>query len=284
MPNWPGTYHDFYEAKDVPNAIQAWADRAVADYRARTFHDGFNLQLPSIISSFQPKSGGTFIFNRLLALGYTEHWWGIVEKDNHRRVYAVPIALRLHVAGGCAAHTHFLPTPHNIRALDAAGVQRIWVHVRDPVAATVSAYYHYLGLGQGTGAVASSRQAANEAERVARGVRIDGGLSAFVSANLSVMTRWVEEWFAYAELRPRGIILTSYAELSSPESMLARVLADVGRSDIAVPPLPARLADDRYRTGTLPWREELDADTVDSCESVLTGLAHRWPQQAYLLA
>jgi hypothetical protein len=116
----PRTYGYYYNQLDLPNAIALWGDFAAHDYKARSVGPPpINLELPSVISSFQPKSGGTYIFNRLIeSFGYKEYWWGISHPQFATWAYAVPESLELFLRGGCATHSHCLPTPYNIRMFD----------------------------------------------------------------------------------------------------------------------------------------------------------------------
>ena len=136
-------YVAYREDDDMQNAVAIWNEMADFLLDRAIGEPGWDGSKRSIVSSFMPKSGGTFLFNRLTkSCGYTEYYWGITHRMRAGDVYAVQRALKHYLTGGMASHTHFRPTLHNMSALDAAGVDPVWVHLRERREATASAYFH----------------------------------------------------------------------------------------------------------------------------------------------
>lgn len=165
-----------------------------------------------------------------------------------------------------ACHTHFLPTPDIMPVLDAAGVDRVWVHLRDPRECVASSYYHNLGIGQGSGAVGEerARQARDQAAR--NGVDVELGsaekTNAFFRARIGAMVDWAAQWLELAAARPGYVVFSTFSEMHDPRAMLQRVFTEFAMT-MVVPELPASLPEDRRRTEhSHDWREGLTRETI----------------------
>lgn len=246
-------YGGYHRCGDIPNAIElsneisSWAYESLVEERG----DELRFAQRSIVSAFMPKSGGTFLYNRLLHdCGYAPFLWYIQHPADQASVYAVPAALERYLRGGCAAHTHARPSPHNCRVLSDAGVDRIWVHVRDPLDATVAAFHHYRGEGQGEGAIAEHRRRENREEAERFGLLLDGDAekvcAGFVRQNLPFMIAWLREWLWVEQLNPGFVHFTHFDELADPKALLDDVFRAL-RVEIAAPEITAHLPEDRRR-------------------------------------
>ena len=259
-------YVAYRDAADMTNAVGAYGEMADWLFEQATRMPGWDPARRSIVSSFMPKSGSTYTFNRLITCGYIEYFWGITYPKASRFVYAVPRAVEHYLAGGMACHTHFLPTPDIMPVLDAAGVDRVWVHLRDPRECVASSYYHNLGIGQGSGAVGEerARQARDQAAR--NGVDVELGsaekTNAFFRARIGAMVDWAAQGLQLAAARPGYVVFSTFSEMHDPRAMLQRVFTEFGMT-MVVPDLPASLPEDRRRTEhSHDWREGLTRETI----------------------
>jgi hypothetical protein len=262
-----GLFEKHRESHDNANAVACFG--ALAHYR---FYDvsgrpTYDSTKRSIISIFQPKSGGTYIHNRMLQLGYHDFWWMFPHAVCPSICYASDEALRYYMHGGCTCHSHARPDPNILAALDRAGVQKIWVHLRNPAEGVVSAYHHHKGEGQGEGIVGEQRrhQAMIDAQR--QGLAPGTTVSAFVMDRIGWHVDWVAEWLRFAKDRPGLVVFSYYRELADPQAMFARVFAEMAlrfRGTV----LAAPMGQDRYRNKTSTnWRHELTNEAQDYLES-----------------
>lgn len=253
----PGMFERCREARDHVNAAACFGRLARARYAEAIKGRGYDASRRSIVSVFQPKSGGTFLHNRLLESGYTDFWWLFPDRLCHSYCYASDEALAYFLRGGFACHTHARPEPNVLAALDRAGVERIWLHLRNPAETAVSAYHHFRGEGHGEGETGAERR--DDALRAAPGCGVtpDTTLSDYVAANIGWHIDWVVQWLEFLEEHPSAAVVSTYAELAKPQALLARVCRALG----APPPgevthgvLPA----DRFRVkATDDWRHGL---------------------------
>ncbi len=252
-----GLFEQYREAHDNANASACFGRLARGRYHEAASRPGYDPARKSIVSVFQPKSGGTYLHNRLLQLGYQEFWWLFPNRINHSVCFASDEALQYYLRGGFACHTHARPDPNILAALDRAGVGKIWVHVRNPAESVVSAYHHYLGEGHGEGEVGQQRR--QEALDAAQRDGLVPGMtkSDFAVSAIAFFVEWVAQWLRYAEQHPDVVVLSYYRELADPHALLSRVFAELG----AAPPgaVSAALApQDRYRQKTTNnWRHDL---------------------------
>jgi len=247
-------FRTYRQSGDMANAVALWNE--ISRHRLEVLlaerGNALCFRQRSIVSAFMPKSGGTFLFNRLLQdCNYAEYWWGISHPSDQTAVFAVPDALARYLQGGFASHTHARPSPYNCRVFNEARVDRIWVHVRDPIDATIAAYHHYLGEGQGEGTVAEQRRIENLAEGVRLGVDPNEAgpeaCEAFVREHVSFMIGWLREWLEIERLNPGFVHFTHFEELDDAKGLLSRVFRAF---DVEIEPfeISPRLASDRRRT------------------------------------
>lgn len=248
--------------RDNVNALAIFGQIAKYRFWDVLAAESYNPSLPSIVSSFAPKSGGTFLHNRLLQAGYLEYWWCFPDLGCHSWVYASDEALRYFLTGGCACHTHARPHANVLAALDRAGVERVWVHLRDPAACVVSAYHHFLGEGHGEGEVGgTSRQM--QAITQARENKLPlHDRDRFVVDQVDWFVEWTVQWLEFATTHPDRVFLTYYHQFSDVTALLSLVFAEFGvRPTGAVTAQP--VAEDRKREkATSDWRQELSPGTA----------------------
>lgn len=226
-----------------------------------------DVSLPSIISAFMPKSGGTFLHNRMKkSLNYKDFYWGITLSADPMAVFASKSALALFLKGGCTSHTHMVPHPHNVDVFNDVGVSKIWVHIRDPRDAAMSAYFHYLGLGQGSGTVAQDRisSAAKQAEHL--GIKVGRQskeeVKEFLSNHLPSMIGWIESWLVFDQLNPGSVFFTRFDQLDNISSLLNIVLQQFGGTPRASLMADDVLPEDRRRLGSRETWDEFAGDAV----------------------
>jgi len=258
----------------MPNAIAALdkvSDVLHARVRART---AISPVLPSIVSSFMPKSGGTFLFNRLVHdCGYVEYHWSVSHPQALHAAYAVPRALRNYLRGGCVSHTHYLPSPHNLAVLEGAGVRKVWVHVRHPCEVVQSAYHHYAGEGHGDGEIARERSEQAVREATELGLDVDVAdrrkRTAFFRAQIPWVVDWLRMWVLHAAEHPGFVHFTSHRDLRDPVELLNGVFAAFGVPR-RLAELPAHRPQDRRRRGQVrDWRHGLDDDAIGEAVTLI---------------
>jgi hypothetical protein len=264
----------YRSAGDMPNAIQLMDELSDEFYWRVCRSKTIDTRLPSIVAAFMPKSGGTFLFNRLvLFCRYVDYHWAVSHPFAGQSIYAVPRALRNYLDGGCAHHSHFLPTPYNLKALDDAGVRKVWVHVRHPCEVVQSAYYHYAGLGQGEGSGGQFRVEATLREAAMLNIDAEVGnpekLNAFFRAQLEWVIDWLRMWLSHAEARPEFVYLTSHRDLNDPLQLLRGVFGAFG-APIALDGVLGFVSHDRRRTGHgNDWRDQLDPATIEAATELI---------------
>lgn len=271
-------FDDMLNRKDFVNAIALYERMTDSVYGALArAAPSIDLSLPPIISSFQPKSGGTFLHNRLVDLGYTEYYWGISSPFDHSEVYAIQRALRYFLRGGCTSHTHMLPLPHNIQCFESLGVDKIWVHVRNPAESTVSAYFHYKGIGHGESALGMERasHAIDEAFRLNLDLH---SLDQFLLDHVDFHIAWISSWASFARHEPGLVYFTFHKDMRYIESFLSKTLSEFGGKVSIREPL-GDSADDRIRVrGRSDWRNDLAQETIQAIELKLNDLERRFPE------
>jgi len=222
-----GLFERHREADDNANAAACFGRLQHFRYRELASRPAFDSTRKSIISVFQPKSGGTYLHNRMLALGYQDFWWLYAHRSNASYCYASDEALRLYLAGGCTCHTHARPDPNILAALDRAGVDKIWVHLRNPAESVVSCYHHYLGEGHGSGEIGEQRKqkALDEAQR--EGLAPGTEKSSYVTEIIGWYLEWIVQWLKFARDRPGLVVFSDYSELANPHALLSRVFKEL---------------------------------------------------------
>jgi hypothetical protein len=266
-------YARYYDSGDLVNAIAVWDHLSPAIYHhAIEKHSAtFDSSLPPIFSAFMPKSGGTFLFNRMVeCVGYTPCMWGITKRFSMAEFYPVPGAVECYRRGGVFAHTHAVPSPHWRSIADRYEICPIWVHVRHPAECCLAAFHHFKGEGQGTGETARQRQAAIEAERAELKARLGidfEDVDGFMRQVIDFFGNWLEEWVNYTESHRDRVYFTFFDELSNTDALLRRVLAQFGHSG-EIAQVPERLSTDRRRdSGPRDWRQRLSQPTLAHVEA-----------------
>jgi hypothetical protein len=278
----PGLFERFRHADDLPNAVACFDRMARFRYQELINHPDFDRTKTSVISVFQPKSGGTYLQNRMLELGYHDFWWCFSDRICPSHCYAGFDALELFMSGGCTCHTHARPEANILAALDRAGVEKIWVHLRNPAESAVSAYYHYLGEGHGEGSIGEQRKNEALAEAAREGIVPGMEVSEFVVDAIPFFVSWVAEWLRFASQHPGLIVFSYFSELSDPQALFSRVFHDLGidlRSTVTVEPKQQ----DRFRTKrSTNWQFELSKDAGRQLEQRIRAELDDFPQFARL--
>jgi hypothetical protein len=250
----PGLFDEAYRSIGRQyNAIACFDRMARTRYWEMQQRGDFDRSKKSIVTMFQPKSGGTYLHNRMLQLGYSDFAWCFPHLLCHSLCIAGPDALQLFMAGGCTCHTHARPDPNILAALDRAGVEKIWVHLRNPAESAISSYYHYLGQGQGAGAVGEQRRQDALADASRQGMSTGMDVSTFAVEKVSWFIEWVRQWLHYANNHPELVVFSFHHELANPQAMFTRVFSELGvewQGEIAAAPT----CNDRYRAKRSgPW-------------------------------
>jgi hypothetical protein len=252
-----GLFEKYREANENANAIPCFGRMSRYQFDEISRRRSFDPSKKSIISVFQPKSGGTYLHNRMLQQGYQEFWWSFSDRLCPSVCYASDEALKYYLTGGCACHTHARPDANILAALDRAGVEKIWVHLRNPAETVVSSYHHYLGRGHGNGALSEQRVRESLVEAPRQGLTDGVTKSDFVIKHVGWHLEWVSEWLRFAQNRPGLVEFSYYQELADPQALLARVFRELGAQapgEFTIAATP----DDRRREKASPdWRYEL---------------------------
>lgn len=241
--------------------------------------------VPAFLSSFMPKSGGTHLHNVLVrGIGAAEVFHSTQSPINWTQGYLLPSWLAKFMLGGASCHTHMKPSPYNLRVMAELGVDRIWVHVRDPRQAVLSAFHHSRGRGQGEGEIGEERR------RRERGIsdklheldrQDDSSLALwpYIAKNLPWMADWIACWTKASELGWLEVLFTRHEDLVNRKtSMLRQVVAFFGGDPQLVPEGDRRYPEDRFRKGGLDeWRTELTAEQQrDATRMLPSGLLDRF--------
>ncbi len=262
---------------DNVNATVHFERLAAQRFRELVRRPEYDPSKPSIVTSFQPKSGGTFLHNRLLELGYQEYWWCYPHVRCHSFCYANQRTLELYLRGGAACQTHFRPEPALLAEFDRCGVEKIWVHLRNPAESAASAYHHYRGEGHGSGAVGAQRR--REALQAASMFRFfqRSSKSRFVRENIAWFIDWTAQWLQYAADSPGRVVFSYHRELADSQRMINRVFREFGveaPGKITASPID----NDRFRPNPLrDWRQDLDRSTQRLVESRVQEALGRFP-------
>jgi hypothetical protein len=274
-------HYEALAAGNMAEAIALWdrfapyGFRHIVCHRADRQHD---FHLPSIFSSFMPKSGGTFTHNRMVqSLGYSEFYWAIPHPMNAQDIYVSRAASRIYTLGGFTAHCHMLPVPAVTHALADIRDTPFWVHIRNPVDCVVASFHHYLGQAQGEGELGASRRTYNAAEAQRLSLNLSD-INAFASAQLPFFVGWLRTWTDYATLNPQDVVFSFFDELDNPQGMFDRILHHYGAACPKVTDLRRRQASDRLRHPGDERHELIPvvrARLLDMAASELKGFRHR---------
>lgn len=257
-----------FAAEDYPNAIAIWDSLAEMNYYylVSESKEKYNPSLPAIIASFMPKSGGTFLFNRMIeSVGYVDYYWGVTRHLSHSEVYPTSSSIDVYRRGGFFCHTHAVPSPYFRMVVEAKEVFPIWVHVRDPAEVTLAGYFHFQGVGQGEGPIRDKRVAEilEEKLHLERAHSLNfSSREQFMRDNIHFHASWLDSWVTYADENPGRVFFTYFEELDDPPKILKRVLHHYGL-EVSLKDLPYEMPEDRRRKiGIRDWRHGLSDETV----------------------
>jgi len=264
----------FRDDLDMVNALEVFEQLSgdFGEYHRQAQETAINKGVPSFLAAFMPKSGGTYLHGRLVSAGAVEifnHTQSPIDYD--RQAYLVAGWLRIFLLGGACCHSHMRPTPWNMRILNSSEVRKLWVHVRDPRQAALSAYWHGQGMGQGSGEKAIER-AAMEAEIKAVHQAKIGGTYIFdmpmdeqVREFFDQYSTWIADWQAARSLLSAEILLTTHEEMvADRDGFENKVLAFHGAEHMRGVFHAPVMARDRFRLGEVDeWRTALDKPTRD---------------------
>jgi len=263
-------YAALYGAGDYINALAVWDCLAEANYEhiCRVHKASYTPALPPIISSFMPKAGGTFLFNRMIqTLGYYDFPWGVTVANSYTQVYPAASAVEVYQRGGFFCHSHAQPFPHFRMIMERRNVGPIWIHIRHPAEACLAGYFHFHGEGQGEGAAGEKRVAAMEVQRDhLRDLHSFelGEWPPFFRRWVGFYADWIAAWLDYETQRPGSTVFTYFDELPNPSRLLARVFLRHGYH-LPEDDVVDHLADDRRRKGgNHDWRLGLSEDDIAS--------------------
>lgn len=259
------------EDGDYFNAVGIW------DAMAYRIYDHIELSgqkiekdLPPIFSSFMPKSGGTYLYNRMIELGYRNYYWGVSNQHNLSDVYPTPNAVKAYQQGGVFSHTHATPSAFFCMVDSFVNLGVIWVHVRNPLDASLAAVYHYRGEGQGEGPIRNLRLTEIEAQKryltERHNINFENQDSVFM-ASLEHYVEWLSDWIKFATDNPGRVYFTFFEELSDASALLNRVLTSYGYHGKLV--IGAKNSEDRLRLGgERDWRIGLSDATIKQAEKL----------------
>lgn len=258
-------------AGDYLNAVGIW------DAMAYRIYDHLELSgqkikkcLPPIFSSFMPKSGGTFLYNRMIKLGYRNYFWGVSNEHELSEVHPTPNAVKAYKQGGVFSHTHATPSAFFCMIDSLVNLGVIWVHVRNPLDASLAAVYHYQGEGQGDGLIRNLRITEIEAQKLYlakhKGIDFENRESVFM-ASLEHYVGWLSSWLKFATDNPGRVRFTFFEELSDASALINRVLTSYGYHGKLV--VDTHNSEDRLRlAGERDWRLGLRDATIERAEKL----------------
>jgi hypothetical protein len=277
-----GLFEQHRESDANANAAACFGGLARYRYDELLSRPKYDLRKKSIVSFFQPKSGGTFLHNRLLQLGYEEFWWMFPRRNSDTKCIASDEALGYFLRGGCACHSHALPEPNILAALDRAEVPRIWVHLRNPAETAVSMYHHLLGEGQGQGEIGEQRKQHLMLHAQRHGLAPGTTISEFVIHSIDWHIEWVVKWLSHARRSPGLFVISYHRELADLQGMFKRVFRELGaRFNGSVS--AEILEHDRFRQkASEDWRHELTSDAQKYIERRVRADLEDFPEFARL--
>ncbi|MBA4104891.1 MAG: hypothetical protein C0485_03955 [Pirellula sp.] len=262
---------------DNANAIPYFERLAAGRHRDLIRRPSFDAAKPSIVTSYQPKSGGTFLHNRLLELGYHDFWWCFPHVQCHSYWYTSERTLNLYLRGGVACQTHCRPDAAILETFDRCGIEKIWVHLRNPVESAISAYHHHRGEGHGDGAAGDERRRqARKATQLFRFLR-RSDKDQFVREQIGWFIEWAGQWLRFDAEQPGRVVFSYHRELADSQQMLDRVFREFGvESPGRITPQPT--ANDRFRPNPLrDWRQGVDSATQRFVESRMKKALAQYP-------
>ena len=198
-------FEQLWHANRNEEAMPYFARISEDAYARITKADTFSTQTPSIITSFAPKSGGTFLHNRLLQVGFEEYHWFFPDYRCMSYTNIEAGALRRYLRGGCACHSHARPLPNVWEPLEKAGVKRVWVHLRNPAECNISSYHHHLGDWEGCGGI--TEEAIRQVALLP--VKLDDR-DVFIADQIDWHCDWAAQWLTYAAEHPDKVVLSFY--------------------------------------------------------------------------
>jgi hypothetical protein len=270
-------YQQARNRTDNANAVPYFERLAAGRHRDLIRRLSFDAAKPSIITSYQPKSGGTFLHNRLLELGYHDFWWCFPHVQCHSYWYTSERTLDLYLRGGAACQTHLRPEPALLAAFDRCGVEKIWVHLRNPVESAISAFHHYRGEGHGAGDIGAQRRL--DALKTAKTFRFlrRSSKARFVREQIDWFIEWVSQWLRFDADQPGRVVFSYHRELADSQRMIDRVFREFGveaPGKITASPID----NDRFRPNPLrDWRQDLDLSTQRLVERRVHEALDRFP-------
>ncbi len=258
------------EREDYPNSIAIWdaLAEATGQHLIRKSDGKYDASLPPIFSSFLPKSGGTFLFNRMIqSAGYIDYPWGVTRHLGPSEVYPTPRTISVYRRGGFFCHTHALPSPYFRMIFGQHDAEPIWVHLRHPAEACLAGYFHFRGEGQGEGEIRDIRIARIEEEKAFLHERVGfrvGTWPEFFLQSMGFYANWISSWLSYAEDFPGRVFFTYFDELADIPALFRRVFRHYGY-EYCPEGLADHLPDDRRRrTGNHAWQSGLSDEEIAS--------------------
>lgn len=257
------------ESDDYLNAVGIWDALAfdVYDYIDESSCGSINKELPPIFAAFMPKSGGTFLYNRMINdFGYRNYDWGVTKELSYSEVYPTPNSVRAYKQGGVFSHTHALPTPY-LRMIDSIeNMGKIWVHVRNPLDASLSAYFHYNGEGQGDGLIADDRkrEIKRDADKLYALNIVDcADRERLFIDTINFYDLWIRSWLDFHHENPGRIFFTKFDDLINNLFVFDKVCSSYNlNNNISI--CSNRLPSDRFRVnGERDWKFGLSDTAID---------------------
>ena len=149
---------------------------------------------PSIIVTALPKSGSASVtqtISRILNIPLGNLCWG----GFGRRQRIIPMFAGLISRGGAVTHQHYSATPGNLKRLAAAGVRRLYAHVRDPRQALVSYIHHRRWYNAGSQEMPQTYFESRAYDQRLSSEEIDSA----VKEVFPKMVQWIIDWVSAAE-------------------------------------------------------------------------------------
>ena len=169
--------------------------------------DGLRRGIPPIVITAMSKSGSaslTQTISEMLNVPIGNLSWSNFVKEGR----IVPTFAKCIARGAAVTHEHYSATPGNLSALAAAGVGRLYAHVRDPRQTAVSYIHHQRWKEAGT------PQGFYEQEQYDHRLQ-DEEIASVVEEIYPAMVQWIVDWVSASEdpNRPLDIRVDSFERM-----------------------------------------------------------------------
>ena len=198
----PGYDHDYVDFQGFASFCREFAKQQAKAMEQRV--------QPMLISAL-PKSASAFVssvLGKVLRAPICRASSGIFPN-----MAIVPNWLAQMLCGGAVTHDHFAATEHNLTCLRAAGVERLYVHLRDPRQAVLS----YIHMEVSRIAVEVNEQRARDEEGAYLAKPLCEQIDLALDTTFVEMVGWIDGWVGARDSLDSGfdIFIGSFEDMSA---------------------------------------------------------------------